>query len=231
MKGVIYCYHCIPTGKKYIGRTLYETRRKAYHLFKSKSGDTKFYCAIRKYGWEKFIYGVISEFDVDLLNEMETFYIQSYDTFKSGYNSTLGGDGNQGYKLTEETKKKISIKNKGRILNEEHKAKISKASKGRKFSKDIVEKRNNTRRKNNPEWHSKQMREKMSLVMMKKNLGGNNPRYGKRHTEETKKKISESVKNRQNNNKGKKWWNNGQNNKISVECPGNDWVLGMCKKK
>jgi group I intron endonuclease len=230
MKGVIYCYHCIPTGKKYIGQTLYETRRKAHHLFKSKDGDTKFYCAIRKYGWEKFIYGVISKFDVDLLNEMETFYIQSYDTFKSGYNSTLGGDGNYGYKLTEETKKKISIKNKGRKLNEEHKAKIGKASKGRKFSKDIVEKRNNTRRKNNPEWHSKQAREKMSLVM-KKHSGENNPRYGKKHTEETKQKISESVKNSQNNNKGKKWWNNGQNNKISVECPGNDWVLGMCKKK
>ena len=25
MKGVIYCYHCIPTGKKYIGQTLFET--------------------------------------------------------------------------------------------------------------------------------------------------------------------------------------------------------------
>ena len=31
MEGIIYCYHCIPTGKKYIGKTLYEAKRKQDH--------------------------------------------------------------------------------------------------------------------------------------------------------------------------------------------------------
>ena len=33
------------------------------------------------------------------------------------------------------------------------------------------------------------------------------------------------------NVRGKKWWNNGQVNKMSVECPGEQWVPGRCPKK
>jgi predicted GIY-YIG superfamily endonuclease len=51
MKGVIYCYHCIPTGKKYIGQTIDEKTRKKKHIFDSKTQDLKFYRAVRKYGW------------------------------------------------------------------------------------------------------------------------------------------------------------------------------------
>lgn len=231
MKGVIYCYHCIPTGKKYIGQTLFETKRKAYHLCKSKDGNTKFYRAVRKYGWDNFIYGIIDELDNQFLNEVEMFYIKKYDTFKKGYNSTLGGDGTHGRVISEEEKEKSRIRmiNNNPSKNEDNRKKRSEKMKGKKMPEDVVKRRNETRRKNNPEWHSKEMREKMSLVMKTK-VGDKNHRYGKKHSDETKKKISNSIKNNKNN-LGKKWWNNGQVNKMSVECPGNEWISGRCPKK
>lgn len=44
---------------------------------------------------------------------------------------------------------------------------------------------------------------------------------------ETKRKQSISNKGK---NKGKKWWNDGcGNSKMSLECPGEGWVIGMCE--
>lgn len=44
----------------------------------------------------------------DKLSKEEIYYINLYDTFNSGYNSTLGGEGALGRVLSEETKQKIS---------------------------------------------------------------------------------------------------------------------------
>lgn len=72
---------------------LYEQKHNRYynvHLFK----------AIEKYGFDAFVIDEI--FDVALteyeLNEKEIFYIEKFDSFRNGYNSTLGGDGISGYK-------------------------------------------------------------------------------------------------------------------------------------
>jgi group I intron endonuclease len=131
MKGVIYCYHCIPTGKKYIGKTKYEKRRKEHHNYMVKTGSKrKFYSAVRKYGWENFIYGVIEECDIPTLTQKEIFYITEYNTFKCGYNSTLGGDGKSGWNHNAETKEKIRKSNIGKIRSEEIRKKLSEAHKG-----------------------------------------------------------------------------------------------------
>ena len=72
---------------------LYEQKHNRYyniHLFK----------AIEKYGFDAFVVDEI--FDVALteyeLNEKEIFYIEKFDSFCNGYNSTLGGDGTSGRK-------------------------------------------------------------------------------------------------------------------------------------
>jgi len=138
MKGVIYCYHCIPTGKKYVGQTVDENGRKKKHLSDSKVQDLKFYRAVRKYGWENFIYGVIDEFNENVLNEREIFYIEKYDSFKNGYNSTSGGEGLRGYKFTQETRELLSKLKKGKPIN--HGKSVSAGLTGRKLSKEHSEK-------------------------------------------------------------------------------------------
>ena len=54
---------------------------------------------------------------------------------------------------------------------------------------------------------------------------------GKRHTQETKDRISRIHKGKpfvgeRKDQSGTKWWNNGQINKRMVECPGKDFIPG-----
>ena len=94
-KGKIYCAHCIPTGKKYIGQTITLLEyRITQHFGLSKSNRHKFANALKKYGRSGFIWGIIEECDKVLLNDREVYWIEKYNTFKKGYNSTTGG--NQG---------------------------------------------------------------------------------------------------------------------------------------
>jgi hypothetical protein len=89
------------------------------------------------------------------------------------------------------TKLLISEANIGRIKSEETKKKLSDVAKGNKYHLGIK--------------HSVEAKKKMSEAH-KDTSGQNNPFYGKTHTEETKRKISETkMKNRlvkmQNSNK------------------------------
>jgi hypothetical protein len=102
-QGKIYCYHCISTGKKYIGQTIREEIRKQRHLTDSKRLYCKFYNAVRKYRWDNFIYGIIDECDIEHLDEKEIYFIDFYDTYRNGYNMTLGGQGRKKYDLVFET--------------------------------------------------------------------------------------------------------------------------------
>lgn len=69
---------------------------------------------------------------------MEIYYINKYDSYNNGYNTTLGGSGSNGCFQTEESRKKISEKAKGRKgsmlgkhLTEEQRKKISDFAKTR----------------------------------------------------------------------------------------------------
>ena len=176
MEGVIYCYHCVSTGKKYIGQTINEKHRKSSHISKCSSGcNFLFYRAVRKYGWDNFIYGIIDSFEENLLNEKEIYFIKKYDTFNSGYNTTLGGEGSRGRIRTKEEIQKFSEKMKGRNKTEEHKLKISKAhlllnKKGILLSE------------------SHKLNLKLAAIKNKK-FGKDNNFYGRTHTLETKEKI------------------------------------------
>lgn len=56
------------------------------------------------------------------------------------------------------------------------------------------------------------------------------PRWGEKHSEKTKKQISEKLKSKNikpPNQKGKKWWYNSDGDTtISHECPGPGWLKG-----
>jgi group I intron endonuclease len=93
-KGVIYCIVCLKTNKKYIGQTRQEFEKRLYqHEIDSRRRKNYFYNSIRKYGWENFIWGIIEECEVNLLNEREKYWIQYYKThiYEYGYNTELGG--------------------------------------------------------------------------------------------------------------------------------------------
>lgn len=71
--------------------------------------------ARRKYGAINFKYEVLEKIyaktNDDLLNQLNTlevYYIGLYNSFKDGYNMSIGGQGSIGYKLTEEHKQKIT---------------------------------------------------------------------------------------------------------------------------
>jgi len=89
-------------GKVYIGFDSNWPNRKRNHILDSqnKNNKTKFYYAIRKYGIDNFMWEIIyqSKDGEYCKNVMETYFIQEYDTYKNGYNMTLGGEGTLGLK-------------------------------------------------------------------------------------------------------------------------------------
>lgn len=95
----IYKYTNKINGKSYIGQSIKLEKRKEEHerhyLNSNHSCyNTKFYCALRKYGLNNFSYEILEHgvYSSQELNELEIYYINYYDSYKNGYNSTLGGD-------------------------------------------------------------------------------------------------------------------------------------------
>ena len=108
---------------------------------------------------------------------MEQCYIALYDTTNpnKGYNITIGGESANGYKPTEEQRKKQSECMSGennpnyrKNFSEKTREKMSKAKKGKPLSEEH--------------------RQRISEV----NKGEKNSMYGKTHTKETKRKMSEN---------------------------------------
>lgn len=229
MLGVIYCFHCISNGKKYIGATEkgldHRVKQHLNNVKRNYKTCRKFYNSIRKYGIENFIIGIIEECDANDIFEKEKFYIQKYDTYKNGLNSTLGGEGVSGWKHNEKTRKLIKEKRKTQIITEKTKQKL----RGKKHTE---------------EWKRKHIERMSGRVVtqetrnkIRKKLKG---RKGKPHTEERKKQISqqfkgiplkeEHIEKIKASKKGAKYWNDGVKNRVSKECPGEGWVLGRVQK-
>ena len=89
--GVIYKATCDVTGKSYIGqtkRTLAERRKQ----HEKGVGNYYFQRAIKKYGKDHFEWSILEECDNTILNDREIYWINFFNTYTNGYNSTCGGD-------------------------------------------------------------------------------------------------------------------------------------------
>jgi len=112
--GVIYVI-MFPNRKYYVGQTVdIKTRFSRYRKYKVKA-QIKVYNALIKYGQEncKFVIIDLAE-NREELNSKEKYYIELYDSIKSGYNLTTGGK--DCFLFSKSTKKKMSNKKKTTYL-------------------------------------------------------------------------------------------------------------------
>jgi group I intron endonuclease len=130
-------------GKVYIGFDSNWPKRKYSHKYHIKNRNQHIYHAFRKHGWENFVWEVIyqSTDGYHCLNEMEPYFIKEYNSYYTGYNETLGGEGTLGRTAKEQTKNKISAALKNKPKTQEHLIKMSETRKGKKPSIETLKKR------------------------------------------------------------------------------------------
>ena len=122
--------------------------------------------------------------------------------------------------VSDETRKKISEKNKNRKLTKEHKKKIAEQVSQRRWWTDGNQDKHTIECPGDG-WVLGRLftskSEKYKTESFRKKCSKNN--LGKIVSDETRKKQSK-------NKKGRKWWNDGEKTKMSYECPGEGWVQG-----
>lgn len=197
MNNYIIYKHLFPNGKVYIGLT----SLKASNRFSNGKGykhNQYMQNAINKYNWENVKHFIL--FENLTKEEAEQKEIELISFYKSnnreyGYNIDSGGNSNGMH--SEETRKKISENNariwKDKKFSEEHKLKLSLARKGKepwnKGKKGVYteEQLKRISEKTKEALKSKEARLKISNSKI-----GNTNRLGKKHSQETKDKISAS---------------------------------------
>lgn len=166
----IYSIENLINHKKYIGQSVNIKHRWSCHIrdLNNNIHDNDYLQnSWNKYGKENFKFEILEECSIDLLNDKERFYIDLYNTMNRGYGYNLKSGGQDSNYVTDEVKKKISESNKNYYKEHPEAKKESSISAYNQWS--------------NPEIKAKIM-------------GENNGMYGKTHTKEARKKISEAQK-------------------------------------
>ena len=140
-------------GKRYYGITKQEPKKR-WQNGKKYGNNDHFTNAINYYGWDNFDHIVIARgLTEEEAKWLEIELIREFDTTNrdKGYNITKGGEGTNGYKHTEETRKNIGKIHKGKTLSEETRKKLSEAMKGKNSPMKTRKKLSESHKgKNNP---------------------------------------------------------------------------------
>lgn len=116
----IYSITNIISKKIYIGQSANIKSRWVKHktaLRENTHANKHLQSSWNKYGESAFVFNIIEECEVNMLNERETYWIKYYDSVNKGYNLNYGGDGIRGYKHTpEEIEKMRQIQNPLAVL-------------------------------------------------------------------------------------------------------------------
>jgi group I intron endonuclease len=157
-------------GKRYVGVTKRSLRKRLLdHFYKARKGADLFLSmAIRKYGADAFDILPLEEVTLDDAYDSERKWIER---LSPEYNMTGGGDGVRGLTMSEKSKALMVEKKIGRKRgpqSEEHRRAISEGQKGKILSEDH--------------------KHKLRLAWNKRRLIG--------HSEETKRKMSMSHRNK-----------------------------------
>lgn len=196
----IYCITNLLNGKNYFGQhKLQEGRTLKSDLYYGSGILIKE--AQKKYGLENFKKEILleGEFSKEEINRFERCIISCQRICgKAEYNIADGGEGGQvfwgtGRDSLEARKLQGERNKKQRILYEESYKKAAKKA-------------------------GETLREKCKNGEID-NSGKNNGMYGKHHSEETKKKMSELHKGNKNSQFGTHWYTNGEVNIKAKKCP------------
>lgn len=144
--GIIYCFTNKINNKKYIGQTInpnqrYNAHKSNYQNSNNQEYNSLLHKAFRKYGFENFDYEILSKDidDIELLNQLEIFYIKKFNTkAPNGYNVESGGKNAPKPKTLEHKKKEIWSQAK---LTEEEVIELRKAYKAKKSPTEIYNKK------------------------------------------------------------------------------------------
>lgn len=175
--------------KRYIGSSYNCRKRIVYHLSFLRRGSHHSKYLQRswdKHGENSFVVNILETPLVNELLQREQHYM---DLLKPEYNSSPTAGSCLGYKLSSETKERMSKAHKGRIKTPEHRESLSKSLQGRKLSDESIAKMRKSL-KGRTVWNkgvspSAETRQKLR----EHNLGN-------KHTLETRQKMSDSLKGR-----------------------------------
>lgn len=216
----VYSITNLENNKRYVGSSKNLSVRKGYHLgaLKNNKREHPFLQeAYNKYGKENFIFEVLEYCEKENLIEREQYWMDHYKSYKRefGYNSSItagkvthteetkmkmsetrrGKNNRFNFTFSEESKKKMRESHLGKTLSEETKNKMGIARRGNKnalgyrHSEEAKIKISNYQKLN--------LTEEIRLKRKEKMLGnsyGKGVWEGKKHTKESKKKMSESAK-------------------------------------
>jgi group I intron endonuclease len=162
---LVYVALCVPNGKLYFGITTQTLKRRvSRHVsFARRGSHYKFHRALQKYGPKNFVWYEIGRTIWCEACDVERALIGHFDTTRTGYNTTAGGEGSFGVHPTPETKRKLSIA-VSRTMTPEHRARLAALKRGHKVSLETRVKMSDVRtgRTRSPE-----VRAKMSASMTK----------------------------------------------------------------
>lgn len=207
------------TNKIYVGSSInIENRWNQHKKYLSKGTHKlpKLQNSVNKHGFENFVFEVIEECKKELLIEREQYWIDTLDSYNKGYNSRPIANSNLGIKFSDEHKSKISNSHKGKIVSEESKKKMSSywkkyyethepTNKGKTYKASEETKEKLSKAFKGKTYEEIYGLEKAKEIKEKRRISA----LGKKHNEETKKKLSEKAKKEwelgiHNNNKLKK---------------------------
>lgn len=185
--GYIYKITNIINNKIYVGQTKNSPERRwTEHKRDYKGGNTYLYNAMKKYGIDNFKFEVVeTNVSAEELNNREIYWIEKLNSFSDygkGYNLTKSGGQNTEVSETTREKHRNNVLNgvtghthlpKHLVYTESVRKQMSESQRKRVYSEDELKRRRENALR-----------------------GKENPFYGKHHSEETKKKLSEIMKNR-----------------------------------
>ena len=219
----IYMYINKLNGRKYIGQAQDFNKRHRHHIAKS-TNKYPIDRAFNKYGKENFEIKILAENipTQEQMNEYEKFFIKRYKILATecGYNISNGGESGHN---------NFAGKTEEEINEIKHKISIHHA--------DISGKNNPMYckcGKDNPNYDSKRSNksiEKRRETVLKNGTykEKNNPFYGKHHTEETKKIMSEKAKGRKISEETKKKMSKSQKGKGTKKIAQYDKNMNLIK--